>query len=530
MKFKANPALFSLFSALLLSVSWHWHLTIFIFFGFVPLLLLEHQFSQSTTPKRKLKVFGYAYLCFLIWNVAVTWWVVNASAGGAVLAFLANALLMGIVFLIYSNVKSRINKPFAIWLIIPIWLAWEYLHSIWDLAWIWLSIGNAFAFNHNWVQWFEFTGSSGGSFWILFVNVLITEIILKYGTLKYNSKPVLKIAAAIILPILISYLIVFLREPLSNSAKKYKTVIVQPNIDPYNDKFELGFQVQFFKMLDLIKGKISDSTEYLVLPETFIVQNLDEATLKESDEIGWFRDSILKKYPRLKIVLGASTYKFYTNKSEETATARRHTNGLKYDMFNTALQIDTSGLQVYHKSKLVPAVERMPFPALLKPLESLAIDMGGTTGSLGIQDERVCFTGNNNTLGVAPVVCYESVFSDYVTEYIRKNATFIFIITNDGWWGDTPGYVQHLNYARLRAIENRRQIARSANTGISCFIDEFGNMSKETKYWEEAVIEKDIYANKDLTFFSKYGDIISYTSVIITLLTLLWSLFLRFKR
>jgi apolipoprotein N-acyltransferase len=199
------------------------------------------------------------------------------------------------------------------------------------------------------------------------------------------------------------------------------------------------------------------------------------------------------------------------------------------DYFNTALQIDKNGVQVYHKSKLVPGAELMPFPALLKPLESLALDLGGTSGSLGLQKERTNFKAENNQIGVAPVVCYESVFSDYVTGYVRNGSTFIFIVTNDGWWGDSPGYKQHLNYARLRAIENRRQIARSANTGISCFIDEFGNISDATNWWEEAVIQKDIFPNSHLTFFSRFGDLISYASIVISLILLGFAAFSRIK-
>lgn len=144
----------------------------------------------------------------------------------------------------------------------------------------------------------------------------------------------------------------------------------------------------------------------------------------------------------------------------------------------------------------------MPFPTLLKPLESLAINLGGTMGSIGTQEERSVFNDSLNKVCIAPIICYESIYADYVTEFIRLGANLIFIITNDGWWQDTPGYIQHLNFARLRAIENRRQIARSANTGTSCFIDEFGNIEQATPWWKEALISKNMSKNLELTFFS----------------------------
>ena len=531
---KPNYFLFCLLSAVLLSAGWLLHLSIFIFFAFVPLLQLEDSLSkQLNLPKRKLKLFGYVYLTFLIWNLLTTWWVCLASVGGGIVAFIFNSLFMSIVFVIFSNLKNKINHPFAIWLFIPLWIGYEFLHTIWDLSWSWLILGNVFAFNTNWIQWFEFTGTTGGTFWALFVNVLVFTTLKNNLNLKITSKPILKIAASIILPILLSYTIFLLKTPLSNQKDKLNIVVIQPNIDPYNDKFVLDFETQFARFLKLAKGKISNKTDYLVLPETFIVgQGLNEDILNDDETIQLFKDSLLKNYPNLKIVVGADTYRFFNAKKEKISeTARPYQEpGIFYDSYNTALQIDSSGIQVYHKSKLVPGVERMPFPGLLKPLEGLAIQMGGTFGSLGIQKERSVFTDVSGLVKIAPVICYESVYSDFVTEYVRKNANIIFIITNDGWWGNSPGHVQHLNYARLRAIENRLQIARSANTGISCFIDEFGEISNATKFWEEAIIEKTLYINNNQTFYSKFGDLLAYCCSVISILLIFLAIILKFKK
>jgi len=528
MKGKFNLFFLSLLSGLLLSLSWYWHLTIGIFFSLVPLLLLEDKLASSGSRYR-LKLFGYSYFCFITWNVLVTWWVVYASAGGASMAFLANSFLMALVFVLYSALKSRIQKPWASWLLIPLWIAWEHGHTLWDLTWTWLTIGNVFAFSPDWIQWYEYTGTSGGTLWALAVNIFIFRTLKNNSDLKLFSKPVLKIAAIIILPVLASYLILIsytLKQANTSTTTPYKNVvIVQPNIDPYNVKFSMDYQSQFFKALDLANEKISAETEYLVLPETFITDEINEKYIHQSQAIQWFRDSLISKFPNLKIIAGGNTYLFYEDEKQKTATSRKdERSGKNYDVFNTAIYIDRNAIQVYHKSKLVPGVERMPFPALLKPLEGLAIDMGGTMGSLGIQDDRAVFFDTGSKTGIAPVVCYESVYADYVAEYIRKGAGFIFIITNDGWWKDTPGYIQHLNYARLRAIENRRQIARCANTGISCFIDEYGTISEATKWWEEAVIEKNLKPAKKLTFFSRFGDLISYSAVTISILLILWSL------
>jgi apolipoprotein N-acyltransferase len=110
-------------------------------------------------------------------------------------------------------------------------------------------------------------------------------------------------------------------------------------------------------------------------------------------------------------------------------------------------------IQIYHKSKLVPGVEKMPWPAVFKYIEKFAIDLGGISGSLGMQEERVAFFTQDKKFAAGPIVCYESVYGEYVGEYVKKGANFLAIITNDGWWGDTPGYRQHLQYGALRAIE-----------------------------------------------------------------------------
>ena len=191
-----------------------------------------------------------------------------------------------------------------------------------------------------------------------------------------------------------------------------------------------------------------------------------------------------------------------------TSTARKFPQSdAYYDMYNAAIQVGAADQpQVYHKSKLVQGVEKMPFASILKPLEDFALDLGGTIGSLGSQDESSVFQSAFSDFKVAPVICYESIYGEYVASYVQKGANLIFIMTNDGWWDDSPGYKQHLAYARLRAIENRRSIARSANTGISCFINQRGDILNATDWWQEAVIQGTLNANHELTVYTKAGN------------------------
>jgi len=133
------------------------------------------------------------------------------------------------------------------------------------------------------------------------------------------------------------------------------------------------------------------------------------------------------------------------------------------------------------------------------------------------------YTRKDST-GISPVICYESIFGEFVTDYIKEGSQFIFVLTNDGWWGDTPGYRQHHSYSRLRAIETRRSIARSANTGISSLINQRGEIVQRTNYWEPAAIRGILNANDELTFYTRHGDFIARIAYFFALLIALYTI------
>ncbi|MGZ3862829.1 MAG: apolipoprotein N-acyltransferase [Bacteroidia bacterium] len=520
-------------SGLLLGSAWFSPFTFLIFIGFVPLLFVTADVSEnSKRPKRS--VYLYSYLSFLIWNAIVTWWTWFASPGGCLFANTVNALIMATVYLLFFALYRAFQRSkfsgFALWSLLPVWLGFEYFHNNWELAWNWVALGNVFSFQTKWIQWYEFTGVPGGSLWALATNILVYGAIKAgKGNLKFN---LVKIAGVIIVPVIISFIVL----PSSNQKVKrflnnQNVVVVQPNIDPYEEKFFVAYGTQLVQVYEQLKGKITDKTDYLVLPETFFTENIWENDIESAYSVKFLRDSLLKKFPNLKIVTGASTLYKYEAGDILSPTARKFSDADEYyESFNTGLQLDNAGpMQIYHKSKLVPGVERMPYPAFFKPLEKLTIDLGGTSGSLGTQEERTVFFNKDKTVGVAPVICYESVFGEYVTEYIKKGANMIFIITNDGWWRDSPGYRHHLNYAKLRAIETRKPIARCANTGISCFIDARGEISQATKWWEPAVIEASLTPNNEQTFYIRFGDWISKIASGLLMLSVVAAIFLKKK-
>jgi len=533
---KKQLFLLSVLSGLLFAFSWPTYgFSPFLFIGFVPLLAVEKIIFQNPDRYKNIHVFFYAYLAFIIWNVIATWWVVEASLVGGIIAMVCNTLLMSLVFMLFHITRKRTNEITGYFALVAYWISFEYIHLNWDLSWPWLTLGNGFSTSYKWIQWYEYTGVFGGGLWILIVNILVfivlKKIFFEHKNWKQQWKRMLFIIVIIITPIAFSLHRYYSYQETKNPVN---VTVVQPNVDPYSEKFSGDFQTQVKKMLALGKTKTDSTTDYLVFPETALTEDIWEREFQNSISIGIIK-SFLKNYPHLKIVIGATTNRVYNKGDTISATARKFRDADQYyDSYNTALQIDNTGkIQVYHKSKLVPGVEKMPFPSLMKPFEKLAINLGGTTGSLGIQKERSVFYASDNKAIIAPVVCYESIYGEYVGGYIRKGANLIFIITNDGWWGNTQGYKQHASYASLRAIETRRDIARSANTGTSCFLNQRGDISQATNWWQPAVIKGVVNTNSVITFYSEHGDYIAhllmYCAAILLIVTFFGKLFLKNK-
>ena len=520
----------SALSGILLSISWPsiGDFPFVLFVALVPMLFLENEIARSGK-----RLFWYSYLGFVIWNFATSWWIYCVSEPLATkfftagMAILCNALFMNCIFWLFHKTKKHVGAKQGYTGLVIYWISWEWFHMQWDLSWPWFTLGNGFANEVKWIQWYEYTGVFGGSLWVLLSNILLFYLLKNYQRLKKKKKVFVWLVAAhidlILFPIFFSW---WAYGTYEEKVNPINVVVVQPNIDPYNAKFnykESGNQL--LEMLNLAEGTITDSTDYVVFPETAIARSLWEDKIEKSMPYGVMKDFI-DKHPKIKIVIGISSIKFYDEESESTETSRYNEKGnYWYDHFNTAMQVDNSdNTQLYHKSKLVIGVERMPYPALFGFLEKFAIDLGGTTGSLGTQKERAVFKAENSLAKIAPVICYESIYGEFVNEYIHKGANVIFIITNDGWWDDSPGYHQHMAYARLRAIESRRSIARSANTGISCFINQRGDVFLPTEWWVPAAISQNINLNDEVTFYTANGDYIArisgFVSILLILLTI----------
>jgi apolipoprotein N-acyltransferase len=528
--------LLAILSGLLLGISWPVNgFAPLIFVALVPILLVRTYILQNPSLFSRGAIVLYSYVTFLVFNLFTTWWVAYSTIVGALLAFLLNSLFMALAFGLAHIVDSRILKGrTSFFILIFFFVSFEYLHMNWELTWSWLNLGNVFSENPNWVQWYEFTGVLGGSIWVIAINLIIQQAVLRWVNndrkLQYTIIPLFITLVLIGIPIGYSF---HLKNNIPKAEKSINALLIQPNIEPYDEAYELTSSQLVDNILDLSKRYIDTNTQLIICPESSINRTMWEESIELYPAIEKLRNFI-KEHNNIDILLGASTRRMLREGEEVKAYARSFSNApdKHYYNYNTALFIQNNKpIEFYHKAKLVPGVERMPFAALLKPVEKYAIDLGGTTGSLGVSTEPKLFSLNNDDY-VAPIICYESIYGEFVGRFSKGLPSFFAVITNDAWWYNSPGHKQHFSYARLRAIESRRYVVRSANTGISGVINAKGEVLKVSKFYDKTVIKATIPIYSTWTYYAKTGDYLGRISTFIAVLLVFMALssFLRRKQ
>lgn len=515
---KKTVFLLSTISGLLLFAAWPVSvLTPLIFIAWIPLLMVA---DQSKTASR---FFGLAFWALLVWNTGTTWWMWNSTDVGTIAAIMFNSMLMTFPWWGYFHLKKKGKKTGYISLI-AFWMCFEYIHHNWQLSWPWLTLGNVFAVYPDTVQWYEYTGVQGGTLWVLLINVLLYEVWIDYQHKAVKRKKVWSTLLLFTFPLLIAF---FVKPSVKNKDKGDNIVIIQPNIDPYG-KFNAGTgaeQVQ--SLIHLSRQAIDSNTRMIIWPET--AMSIADWQSNISNNLYYqpvFEFS--REHPSISIVSGIETFKNY-GREKATPTAREAGDGTYYDAFNAAVHIcNGQVLSFYNKSKLVPGVESLP--TFLNFLAPVFEQFGGTTGGYGRSDAAAVFSTGNNSYIAAPIICYESVYGAYVGEYVQKGANVLTIMTNDGWWGNTPGHKQHLHYARLRAIETRKWVARSANTGISAVIDPSGSIRSSEPWNKMSAIKYAVPVVNGETLYVQWGDYLYQLASLISILLILWKIKDRFTK
>jgi len=509
----------AILSGLFLWIAWPpaTYTAFLLFVGLVPMLIAIENIIQSGATKKGKKVLGTAFLGFFVWNVLSIYWVYNAMkmAGSAaipvtIVPYALGPFLMATACWLYYRARLVTTRGWSLFAFVCFWVGYEYLNQCWDLNFPWMTIGNGFSMVPQWIQWYEFTGIYGGTIWVLVLNILL---FLLYTGLKEEQINKLRLR---LLPAFTIVLIL----PLSWSLYRYYTyrepsnpaniVVAQPNIDPYGKVTSIPVAEQIGILTKLSDSLAQPNTEFFIWPETAIPNAISEDNIRSNPSF-LQAQHFLSKYKNGNIITGAETFKLYNTQATKTASPIPQSNQF-YDEFNAAVNIENSAqVQFYHKSKLVPGAESLPFSSALGFLKPVFEHLGGASGSYGSQEEPGVFYSQSG-IGVTPVICYETIWGAWIAGSVHKGSQFIAIITNDGWWENTAGKDQHLDYAKLRAIETRRWVCRSANTGISAFINQRGDIVQQTKWWVKTAIKQNINLNSELTFYVLHGDYLAITA------------------
>ena len=497
MKYR-NSFFLSILSGLMLGISWPTYGFYFlIFIAFTPLIHL----IESNKNENIFKLTFFSFVTFMVWNIITTHWLYYATLTGMLFAIIVNSILMSLIVLASLSIWKKLSYKLSIIFFISLWICFEKFHLNWDFSWPWLNLGNVFSENIKIIQWYEYTGVFGGTLWVLISNFVSYNLLKKLINHENFKSDTIYVSVIILIPIIVS-LIIYTN--IDMEEEKIKTVIIQPNIDPYNEKFNRSND-QNLRYLESILNDVKNRNSLVILPETYfsdgsLISSLNYSTLIEGLKV------IRERYDT-EILTGIELYDVFNDSSRVKKYSNRLENNRWLDLFNASIFI-SEDIDIYKKSKLVVGIEKMPYKNFLEPLlGTLLIDFGGLSYSRGYQDYRTVFKSNTGTK-VAPIICYESIYGEYVSEYVRNGANLLAIITNDGWWNNTEGHKQHLSYARLRSIETRKNIVRSANTGISAVINYRGEILKTIGYEQEGLINKNVGMNEKITFYTKYGDYI----------------------
>ena len=530
--------LLAFLSGIVLALGWPTYgFPVLLFFGFIPLLWVTEEILNSKVSKATLKIFGLAYLAFFTFNIITTWWLYNSTAFGMWFAVLANALLMCFVWLFYVRIRRRFSLSLSLVFLTAMWMLYEFMHLNWEFAWPWLNLGNGFATYPRWIQWYEYTGTFGGTLWVWVLNGILFKALFRFAKTKDRKKFLNQIIVSvlvILIPVGISQALFYTYIEEKNPVE---VVVLQPNIDPYTEKYNITNERIADLLFSLSDTTVTQNTNFLIAPETVLAEGagVNLRDFEYSTERSRAAEYV-SQYPKLNYLAGIQFFRLYESEKDILPTTNfmgynRIGNPIYADFFNSAFMLNRSdSTQIYHKSKLVVGVENFPYPNILKPiLGDMMIDLGGTVSMKTTQENRGIFKGIDGVT-VGPVICYESVFGEFVTGYVEEGAQFLAIITNDAWWGDTQGHKQHLSYARLRAIETRRSIARSANTGISAFINQKGIITETLGYELQGSMKGTINANDKITFYVRYGDYLARLAALVALIIFVCSFFRKSKK
>jgi apolipoprotein N-acyltransferase len=502
-----------------------------VFIGFLPLF-----FVLDTAPAHRLR---HIYTAFFFFHAVSNWWIASWQtdsdpwlvASGIAVA-IGHPVFFLVPFVFLAFFRKRIGNERGLWAFPFIWAGFEWLHGQGDLAYSWLSLGHSQIHHSYWVQFADIIGTYGLSFLIALTNVILYKLACNLIEEKRKnptkSFPAFdlkakKLALSAILIILIpsGYGVFRLNEfshaKMMADKPHISVAVIQPNINPWK-KWEQGAlpQIQMRKHLADSACALTSAPDLIVWDETAITFLSEDINCNH--DFAFIADWLRSRKSTL--LTGFTDLKIYDNPEDASPLAREFgKTGKLYDGYNSAVVVSPDSMtkaEIYHKMRLTPFGEQVPFGQYISfATRWMEWGVGISSWTKGTLQRNLTVTANNGIkYSVAPIICIESIFPDFVRNFSRDGAEVFAVITNDAWYDGTFGPEQHFQIAAMRAIENRRYVCRSANTGVSGFISAEGKAIARLEPRKPGAIIRDVPMISEVTVYARIGDILPIASAI----------------
>ncbi len=486
-------------------------------FAFVPFFLLYESIDDYG------KAFRYSYVTFFVFNLTAMYWVGGFThckdaymiVAGILLVF-AHPLFFFVPIAVWMFIKRNIGFKFSIITFPFLWVGFEFLHSLTEIGFPWLTLGNTQTYDLPIVQIAAITGVYGISFWLLWLNVIGFILFVKVAVKAWNIfswNSFLYILVFLLLYLLPKFYGNYVLEnSTSYSRKSIKIAVIQPNIDTF-EKWTVNPE-EPLEIIQQQTNEISNKRVDLVLwPETAMPFYILHPNNRYYLEKLKFQVDTMN----INLLTGMPDIYYFKDGEKIPKSSKISIDGRRYDTYNSSmlLQPGSDVIQKYAKIVLVPFAERVPFSETLSFLNAVQWNFGLGGWARGGDTTVFQFKGlSGDSIKFSNMICYESIIPSLVSAFVRKGAQFLTIVTNDSWWGNTSGAYQHKQFAILRAIENRRWVVQCANGGISCFIDPYGRIIYETKLYTQTIILGEIELHDEKTFYTENDDWLAEFSLI----------------
>lgn len=502
----------SFLSGVLMALPWLGFPGWILLISVIPLLLSEKHFSERNN---KIGVFLSGFMAFLSWNLIATGWMIWVNFTGGVLIILINSFFLSLVFALFSEMRKKLGRATGYFLLILLWLSYEYYLIHGKPGWPWLVLGNGLGNSVSFIQWYSYTGVLGGSLWILLINILLFRFVSQ--PVRFVSPSQFISIAAVFLMVLVLPPIISVRIKNTNfqTINKIDILIVQTNLDPYTQKFSTDLSDQFTDLIEITKKSFSSGTDLIIWPETV----LDSLWPERVDDLRIHEIQNFVEDRGVGLLFGALSFREVTSKEEYRFALRKSDEG-SFIVSNSAFLWRKDEVQEYLKNILVPGVETIPVFFHEAFRFGYFASLGGVGGSL-FTDNKKENLNLNDSVALIPVICFESAVGEHLAGFKPDRPFLIVNITNDGWFKFMHAHRQHLMMAKIRAIENQSEVIRVANTGISAQINKRGEVIEMLPARKEGSLLVSANLSEKLTWYSQNGDFVGRIAVFFTILALL---------